>query len=1226
MAPHSTCDPVSSDTGMKQRKPEGRSDHNGCEEDGLPTQPSAIQRRVKARTASVDSNDSEDAEDNSGRLRRSNSFKHLAEDSCSSFLDRDDDEEISFHPDAVIQDDQSVNGSDSKQSVSPKRKSSDEKVLEDNIHYYQYEVCKGKTRSNKTFDGEDESDGCKKTEDFQNNFLKFLEQNNIKREGPPEGRTRHKSGPSIGSKPRGKRKRTTSSCGRLSPKSDEESGRGSRISINGSEDESSSSLRGRNSSRSRKLSSSRSRSRKRSSSRLELNPLYSPSPSETGSNADSSVSNFSIKKLSVEITRLPGILTPEPCLDSDIVETDDSADEEDEPCTRTTRSAKTETKPEDGESADEEEDEEEEEEEPSPRTTRSAKVQAENNEVADNEGGDTDNSDDDEEEEACLRTTRSRLSSETKPETKSPKRTRRSELDKLFEAGVSSFHCESAAAERKRLSDLGTPLNIDCSDSCESEVNSVTSAKRKLSDICDSEPKDSRKKSKKTSASSRPGARAKNIETSDSDNISNNGNNLLKTISPARSKGLGQESEEEDDDDGSVWEGWDRLEEELNDIDSDPVDPDSVYCSFEHTPSHEGWFQTYSRQDRGDEIMFYPDIVGAPFLLPYEMSYASFLPNKSALSQSIASSSGTATPIRTAKLQQDRLVARSKTSSQADRGSRRGTPRGGTPARSVADDNVKGKKSIERKVSVSESEHSTDSDGSRKGKFKFGPKSKHLLDLNPRISPRCHASTKALLNAGSVGDEDELADFLLMEEMSEGVQGRYPFVAHDESSNDSTFSSVSQAGKSKIKSESIGEYMALAASLDRVLRQPDPELLTEKNETPEKPSCSKDVVDKGKIKNENAATATRSRISSEQLLSPKNKKDKTKKKKTILGEAPMDLIVARAVDGVLLDCLEDELPTVPFDDCVPGSDIMSLLSDYKSCDSMAVCNARWLRPKCGGAQLSRSLAANKEKSRRVSPARPKIIYKEDSDADVETTDADSVSVSSFGSESSRRRPGKKRKVNMTGFPSPKKKKINSKVKEGRSKIIEQDSRIVMPRKNKDKVPYRPKGFMEKVQNTVLEAAKTKSKKAVETPSKSNTSEKTSKVKSETSLSKEKKQPKIEKFLKRSPKVKEEKKSSPATSKMKTSPRRKSDDGAKRIGKRSKTGNYREQESDTESIFEAANMSPRSLKVPYRSKEFKEVQQAMSAANSSSKSAKVDKANKSLKKSLKKDKKMTRSKR
>ena len=70
-----------------------------------------------------------------------------------------------------------------------------------------------------------------------------------------------------------------------------------------------------------------------------------------------------------------------------------------------------------------------------------------------------------------------------------------------------------------------------------------------------------------------------------------------------------------------------------------------------------------------------------------------------------------------------------------------------------------------------------------------------------------------------MGDEDELADFLLMEEMSEAVPGHFPFVAHDESSNDSTFSSVSQAGKSKLKSESIGEYMALAASLDRVLRQ-----------------------------------------------------------------------------------------------------------------------------------------------------------------------------------------------------------------------------------------------------------------------------------------------------------------------------------------------------------------------------------------------------------------------
>jgi len=1150
VAPDATCDPRQD--GMKQRKPSGRTDLNGCEEDGLPTHPSAIGRRSKTRTASVDSNESDDPADNAGRLRRSNSFKHLAEDSCSSFLDKDDDEEISFHPDAIVQDEPSTNGSDSK-VVSPKRKSSDEKVLDDNLHYYQYEVCKGKTRSNKPFEaneGDDESDGSKKTEDFQNNFLKFLEKNNIKKEGPPEGRTRHKSGPSIGQKPRGKRQRTTSSCGRASPKSDDESGRGSRISVMDSEDESNSSIRsrGRNASRSsnaRSSATSRSMSRRRTiSSRLEPNPLYhSPSPSETGSNADSSVSNFSTKRLTVEITKLA--MTPEPCLDSDapgddVINTDDESEEEEEPCTRTTRSGKTEVKgndsndvpvdDEDGESDDEED------EEPSTRTTRSGKTEVKNNANEDVAALLSDESEeedeDEEEEEACLRTTRS-----AKTETKSPKRT---ELDKLLEAGVGSFHCESAAAERKRLG----PLNIDCSDSCESEVNSVTSAKRKLSDIeCDTEVKESRKKSKKTSTSSRPG-RSKISEASDSDTVSNNGNNLLKTISPARSKMPLPESEDDDDEGSAVWEGWERLEEELAEINSEPIDPDSVYCSFEHTPSHEGWFQTYSRQDRGEEIMFYPDIVGAPFLLPYEMSYASFLPSKP-MSQSIASSSGTTTPVRQAKLQQDRLVVRSI---PATSGSRRGTPRGGTPARSVVDESVKSKKCAERKVSVSESEHSTDSDGSRKGKSKFGPKSSHLLDLHPRISPRCHASTKALALVGSVGDEDELADYLLLEDMSEtGVTGLYPFVAHDESSNDSTFSSVSQAGKSKSKSESIGEYMALAASLDRVLRQPDPELLTDKNELSEKPSCSKDV-DKGKNKGENAVTATRSRISSEQLLSPKNKKDKTKKKKTVLGEAPMDLIVARAVDGVLLDCLEDELPTVPFDEFVPGSDVMALLSDYKTCDSMSVCNSRWLRPKCGGAQPPRSLAvsASKEKTRQRSPARPKIIYKEDSDADVETTDADSVSVSSFGSSSSRKR-GKKRKVNMTGFPSPKKKKkLNN-------KIIEQGPKIVMPngRKNKDKdlVPYRPKGFMQKVQNEVIEAA-TKSKKNPVTPSKS---EKTTKVKIETT---KEKQPKIEKFLKRSPKVKEEKKTSPITAKSKNSPRRKSDDGAKRSGKRSKTVNYR----------------------------------------------------------------------
>ena len=46
--------------------------------------------------------------------------------------------------------------------------------------------------------------------------------------------------------------------------------------------------------------------------------------------------------------------------------------------------------------------------------------------------------------------------------------------------------------------------------------------------------------SEKTSSSSRQG---KNSEASDSDNVSNNGNNLLKTIRPARSKMTMPESE-----------------------------------------------------------------------------------------------------------------------------------------------------------------------------------------------------------------------------------------------------------------------------------------------------------------------------------------------------------------------------------------------------------------------------------------------------------------------------------------------------------------------------------------------------------------------------------------------------------------------------------------------------------------------------------------------------------
>jgi hypothetical protein len=45
-------------------------------------------------------------------------------------------------------------------------------------------------------------------------------------------------------------------------------------------------------------------------------------------------------------------------------------------------------------------------------------------------------------------------------------------------------------------------------------------------------------------------------------------------------------------------------------------------------------------------------------------------------------------------------------------------------------------------VAVSDCESTDSSDSSRKGKQKLGAKVDHLLDMQHRVSPRCHASTK----------------------------------------------------------------------------------------------------------------------------------------------------------------------------------------------------------------------------------------------------------------------------------------------------------------------------------------------------------------------------------------------------------------------------------------------------------------------------------------------------
>ena len=48
----------------------------------------------------------------------------------------------------------------------------------------------------------------------------------------------------------------------------------------------------------------------------------------------------------------------------------------------------------------------------------------------------------------------------------------------------------------------------------------------------------------------------------------------------------------------------------------------------------------------------------------------------------------------------------------------------------------------------------------------------------------------------------------------------------------------------------------------------------------------------------------------------------------------MDNLVALNVDQVLLDCLEEELPSVTFPDQVPGSEPLELIENFHACTSM----------------------------------------------------------------------------------------------------------------------------------------------------------------------------------------------------------------------------------------------------------------------------------------------------
>merc|ERR1712142_326105 len=219
------------------------------------------------------------------------------------------------------------------------------------------------------------------------------------------------------------------------------------------------------------------------------------------------------------------------------------------------------------------------------------------------------------------------------------------------------------------------------------------------------------------------------------------------------------------------------------------------------------------------------------------------------------------------------------------------------------------------------------------------------------------------------------------------------------------------------------------------------------------------------------------------------------------GASPLDQLVADNVDPVLLDCLEEELPTVA---SPPLENPMEMLDTYATCTSMSVCNARYLRPnkresitpcqkdiksrpetkskklpspgkakalsdptkQVDGTEVAKKSKDDKkvEKKTDNSKSLKKLTDDEPTVSDIDTVDIlksdedDSESVDSFNSTASSR---KRRRTNKTGFPSPKKKKrvdndkSNSPKKVSDTQISADDSKLNKSESRVDKTKANP---------------------------------------------------------------------------------------------------------------------------------------------------------------------------
>ena len=162
----------------------------------------------------------------------------------------------------------------------------------------------------------------------------------------------------------------------------------------------------------------------------------------------------------------------------------------------------------------------------------------------------------------------------------------------------------------------------------------------------------------------------------------------------------------------------------------------------------------------------------------------------------------------------------------------------------------------------------------------------------------------------------------------------------DECSNDSTFSRFSHV------SDRLNPIPELdPASLDEFLREADPDLATGDLSTctspvPAASTGSTDSGDSGHLRKK-----LKRRSSDKRHHHHHKHHRRTNKDQTVPMDDPMDRLVASNVDEVLLDCLEEELPSVTLDGELPGSEPLELVENYNLCDAMLLCSSRKTRPR-----------------------------------------------------------------------------------------------------------------------------------------------------------------------------------------------------------------------------------------------------------------------------------------